>query len=257
MQSVVSFSQARLESHCISSVEKSMKKSRSKLIRFEHEGNGGAKLRFWTFVAVVLSTATIFATASADNLLKGYIRLETPKSNTTTQQVSDPSNHRNDNALNLTDKAAKPSFPNSPDALINKYGIAANSPAVADAITQNQLTEKQAKAKLAADRFEALSKGYLVPNATPLEIIVHGNVPPGMSAQQALTLYSSLPHLLRFTQALNQNDIARMANEPSIPISPLPMNFAQTSQIYSCASQQYSVESYLREVHGPATPSLM
>jgi len=120
--------------------------------------------------------------------------------------------------------------------LVDRYGDAANDPAVADALrkAQGPLTTEQIKKKNEA--YDALQNGEFKPGADPTMAIMYGYVPPNMSPEQAQALSKMLPKMPRMPHSATPEDIARMAGEPDdqrtaiepeSPYIPYPESFAK------------------------------
>ena len=164
------------------------------------------KLAFGAGLALVLCVAM---DATAQNLLKGNVL----------KQI---------NAQPNTD-------------LVDRYGDAANDPAVADALRKaqgNNLTPDEIKAK--AEAYEALQNGTFKPGADPTMALMYGYVPPNMSPEQAAIMAQHLPKMPRMPHPPTPEDIARMAGEPeqqrtaiepAEPYIPYPESFAKAHGI--------------------------
>lgn len=126
--------------------------------------------------------------------------------------------------------------------LVNQYGEAANSPAVAAAIKK---AESAPKARQAADQFEAIQHGVWKPGTDPNLAIMHGYIPPNMDPQQARMLYSALPHFQKSprTGPMTPEMADQLAGGP-----PGPSGVRQES---IRAGNQQMVESHMRQRFGP------
>jgi RHS repeat-associated protein len=145
-----------------------------------------------------------------------------------------------------SDSTAKPAASKTSSDLATKYGSAASSPAVAEAIKK---TESTPNALTVADRQEALAHGVWKPGADPRLAIVYGNVPPGMSQQQAAMLYQALPHLPRVPEPITAENADRYAGVPD-PEAGLPQGLSRET-IQSANGQMLS--GYMRESFGPVS----
>lgn len=125
--------------------------------------------------------------------------------------------------------------------LVDRYGDAANDPAVADALRKaqgNNLTTDEVKAKTEA--YEALQNGTFKPGTDPTMALIYGYVPPNMSPEQAAIMAQHLPKMPRMPHPPTPEEIARMAGEPEIertdlepasPYIPYPDSFAKAHGI--------------------------
>lgn len=158
-----------------------------------------------------LATSLVFFLANeanAENLLKGKV---------------------------LKENDAKPNA-----TLVDKYGEAANDPAVATALRSAQsknLSSRQIKAKAKTD--ELLQKGIWQPGADPKMALMYGYVPPGMSPEEAAFMAKHLPKLPRIPQRMSPEEMAGEPNpdlqmpgapEPVSPFIPIPNSIATRQQ---------------------------
>jgi RHS repeat-associated protein len=154
----------------------------------------------------------------------------------------------------VTDSKAVPTqliaLPKTPNDLVKGYGPAARSAAVAAAIRQAEDTPAMSGARRAADRYEAMSRGYMMPGTDPMQAVMYGCVPPGMSQYQAITLYQHLPHLPQAPQNMTADRIARMAAEPIEPQEAMLASVGMSRAATETANQTM-LDSYIREQYGP------
>jgi len=181
----------------------------------------------------------------ANELLKGQLTVTEEQVEKETATSSDDRDRADAPRTSLSSKVTS-------DKLIDEYGDAAKSPAVATAIRKaERQTAYVARAKEVSDRYEALSHGDWRPGDDPMRAIEYGYVPPGMSPQQAAFLYNTLPANLKRPHVLKPGSpewIAKMTNSPIDLGTGVPFDLEQ-EQIQ--ATNQAMLEHHMREQFGP------
>lgn len=124
--------------------------------------------------------------------------------------------------------------------LVDRYGDAANDPAVADALRKAQGPQTTEELKAKSEAYEALQNGTFKPGADPTMALMYGYVPPNMSPEQAQMLSRMLPKMPQMSHPTTPENIARMAGEPedqrtaiepASPYIPYPDSFAKAHGI--------------------------
>ena len=107
-------------------------------------------------------------------------------------------------------------------------------------------------AKAASDRYESLRNGQMHPRIDPMQAIINGYVPPGMSPQQSAIIYSGLPNNVKLAPPMPQPGsaewVARMAGEPTDPLASLAQGVSRNDVQ---AANEKMFQSYMRERFGP------
>lgn len=191
-------------------------------------------------VSVALIIGVAIAACATTDLLHGHVRIDRR-----IQSASSPVPDQNGKT------SPAPIAPNYAATLESKYGPAAKSQAVAEAIRSAQ-SDSNAKT-IAADRYEALQHGNWAPGTDPMQAVLRGYVPPGMSQQQAAMLYNALPRNARIPampQPMTPDRIAAMAGEPLDPTASLPGGLSQADVQ---AANQQMFEGYMRDRFGPVS----
>lgn len=122
-------------------------------------------------------------------------------------------------------------------------------------MTMNQVpTNLTPGAKAASDRYEALQHGYMVSGTDPVQMIMYGQVPPGMAPHQARMLYNALPHLPKSPGPMTPEMAERFAGGPTFAAAGLPEGL--NPEDVRAANEQM-IRGHLRERFGPIyIPSL-
>lgn len=189
------------------------------------------------------------AAYATNTLLQGHVRVN----RSVDQAPRNPATQADAGANKDAVAQSKPS-PKATLALVDKYGTAALSRAVAAAITkaESSSSTKAASAKAASDRYHALENGCMVPGTDPMEVIAHGYVPPGMDPQNAAIIYNGLPNNLKMVPQMPQPGspewVARMAGEPADPLAGLPQGLGRADDQ---TANQKMFDGYMRERFGP------
>ena len=201
-------------------------------------------IKSWVLIGVSTATVAICVAAGANDILHGQVKVEPPRASILKKQ--DPG------GINVAN-TAKPDNGKDSEALLEKYGAAANSPAVATAIRKAESNgfntlQRSAGAKEASDRAAALEHGYLPPGTDQTTAIMYGFVPPGMSAEQAAIIGRNLPRLGRARSPITPEMADRMAGLPPEPQMGMPQGESQRA---TQAANRTIIQTAIRERFGP------
>ncbi len=148
--------------------------------------------------------------------------------------------------------------------LVDRYGDAANDPAVADALRKAQGPQTTEELKGKSSAYEALQNGEFKPGADPTMALMYGYVPPNMSPEQAQVLSKHLPRLPKMPSQLTPEQMAgeperqMTAIEPMSPYIAYPDSFAKARGIPNSRQlQRIPQQTFPGQVAGmPGLPNI-